>query len=219
MILIMNSQSFWKDLSAKHQQKLRDESKIFHYKRGEVVYSEGQTPSGIYLVDKGLVGLVLLGASSGKEHLMRFFAKGQFFGHRSLFSGGEYHGRTICLEPTQIDFIPKKTVEDILLLQPDLYRGIVEILAHELKLAELQRVNILENQILPRVANSIVFLKELHPDHKWTRQEIANFCASTASTVIKAMAELEQMKLISQDSRDITILDREGLLELSFSLK
>lgn len=219
MILVMISQSFWGQLSAQHKDKLKLESKLIHLKRGEVVYSEGQTPDGIYLVDKGLVGLVLIGASTGKEHLMRFFTEGQYFGHRSLFSKEGYHGRTICLEPTTLNFVPKQTIEDILRIQPELYRGIIEMLAGELKLAELQRVNILENQILPRVANSIVYLKELHPDHKWTRQEIANFCASTASTVIKAMAELEEMKLISQESRDIIILDRKGLLELSFSLK
>lgn len=219
MISVMKSQNFWEDLSAQHQEKLRAESKILQFKRGEVIYSEGQTPQGIFLLESGLVGLVLLGATSGKEHLMRFFTKGQYFGHRTFFSRGEYHGRTICLEPTQVNLVPKKTVDEILLHQPDLYRGVVEMLASELKQAELQRVNILENQILPRVANAIVYLKELHPDHKWTRQEIANFCASTASTVIKAMSELEQMELISQESRDIIILDREGLMDLSFSLK
>lgn len=215
----MITQNFWKDLSAEHQEKLRNESKSLLFKRGEVIYSEGQTPQGIFLLETGLVGLVLLGATSGKEHLMRFFTQGQYFGHRTFFSRGEYHGRTICLEPTRVNFVPKKTVDEILLYQPDLYRGVVEMLASELKQAELQRVNILENQILPRVANALVYLKELHPNHKWTRQEIANFCASTASTVIKAMSELEQMELISQESRDIVILDREGLMDLSFSLK
>lgn len=219
MIYLMISQNFWSDLTAQHQEKILQEGKPILFKRGEIVYSEGEEPQGIYLVEKGLVGLILLGASSGKEHLMRFFKKGQYFGHRSLFSQEGYHGRTVCLEPAELSFIPKKTIFEILESQPHLYRGIVEILAQELKLAELQRVNILENQILPRVANSIVYLKELHPLHKWTRQEIANFCASTASTVIKAMAELEEKGLIRQESRDIVILDRDGLLELSFSQK
>lgn len=215
----MISQNFWYDLTSQHQEKILKEGKPILFKRGEIVYSEGDSPEGIYLVEKGLVGLILLGASSGKEHLMRFFKKGQYFGHRSLFSQEGYHGRTVCLEPTELSFIPKKTVFEILETQPLLYRGVVEILAQELKLAELQRVNILENQIIPRVASSIVYLKELHPKHKWTRQEIANFCASTASTVIKAMAELEQKGLIRQEARDILILDRDGLLDLSFSQK
>jgi CRP-like cAMP-binding protein len=73
---------------------------------------------------------------------------------------------------------------------------------------------ILENQILSRTAQTIIYLKDIHPNHNWTRQEIANFCASTVSTIIKAMAELEDMGLISQKGRSIDILDREGLLNL-----
>lgn len=73
---------------------------------------------------------------------------------------------------------------------------------------------ILENQILPRTAQALVYLKELHPAHKWTRQEIANFSASTVSTIIKALAELEAKGLIRQEGRSIDILNREGLIAL-----
>jgi CRP-like cAMP-binding protein len=57
-------------------------------------------------------------------------------------------------------------------------------------------------------------LKDLHPDHNWTRQEIANFCASTVSTVIKALSELEELNLIKQDGRSIQVLNRDGLIAL-----
>ena len=74
---------------------------------------------------------------------------------------------------------------------------------------------ILENQILSRTAQAIIYLKDLYPEHNWTRQEIANFCASTVSTVIKAMAELEDMGLIKQQGRSIEILKREELLQMT----
>ncbi|MBX3041006.1 MAG: winged helix-turn-helix domain-containing protein, partial [Bdellovibrionaceae bacterium] len=56
--------------------------------------------------------------------------------------------------------------------------------------------------------------KDLHPRHRWTRLEIASFCASTPSTVIKALAQLEEKGLISQKGREIEIRDRKALLSL-----
>ncbi len=97
---------------------------------------------------------------------------------------------------------------------PVLLKDVVVVLAKELRQAEIQHVMILENQILARAAQALIYLKDLHPEHSWTRQEIANFCASTVSTIIKTLAELEARGLILQEGRAITILNREGLLLL-----
>ena len=97
---------------------------------------------------------------------------------------------------------------------PELYKHLIHVLSKELRRCEVQHVMILENQILARTAQALVYLKDLHPKHPWTRQEIANFCASTVSTVIKALAKLEAMNLIRQDGRQIEILDRDSLINL-----
>ncbi len=198
----------------KDYKEIWSEAQTLTFRRGEPVYREGESPRGIYLVDKGLIGLVLLGATSGKEHLLRFFREGQFFGHRALFATEGYHGTATALEPTTVQLIPRQAVMNTLERHPGLYKEIVQTLARELRRCEQQHVMILENQILPRTAQALVYLKELHPDHKWTRQEIANFTASTTSTIIKALAELEAIGLIRQDGRDIEILNREGLIAL-----
>lgn len=183
-------------------------------KRGEKVYAQGESPQGIYLLQEGLVGLAIIGAKSGKEHLLRFFRAGQFFGHRSLFSGEGYHGNAIALETTKLLFISKEGVLQYLEAHPADYKEVITVLAKELRHCENQRVLILENQILPRVAQALVYLKDLHPEHQWTRQEIADFCGSTASTVIKTMGGLEDQGYIRQVTREIQILDRPGLIAL-----
>jgi CRP-like cAMP-binding protein len=184
------------------------------FKRGDVIYRQGDTPRALYLVESGLVGLTLIGAESGKEHLVRFFRPGQTLGHRALLAGEGYHGTAVVLESTIIKSIPSGQVQQLLDRRPELLRPVVRAMARELRACEVQHVNILEKQILSRTAEALVYLKDLHPEHLWTRQEIANFCASTVSTVIKAMAELEDRGLIRQAGRAIEILDRTGLLEL-----
>jgi CRP-like cAMP-binding protein len=206
-------QGLWGELSPDIREHFERASRIKKYKRSEIIYDVGLVPEGLYFVQEGLVGLTIIGLS-GRDHLLRFFRKGQFFGHRSLFSEELYHGSTIALEPSTLVFLPKEVVLEVLRDHPELYKDFVFVLAKELRRAENQHVMVLENQVLVRVAQSLVYLKELHSEHPWTRQEIANFCASTTSTVIKACAQLEEMGLISQKGRAITILDRTGLIDL-----
>lgn len=201
-------------LWSKLPSELEKASLLLTKKRGEAIYREHDSPKGLYLVEEGLVGLILHGAVSGKEHLVRFFREGQIFGHRALFAEEGYHGTTLALEPTRLRLLPRAPLLEALGHSPTLYKEIAQILAKELRRAELQHVMILENQILSRTAQALVYLKDLHPEHRWTRQEIANFCASTTSTIIKALAQLETKGLIRQEGRDIEIVDRQGLIEL-----
>lgn len=210
----MEYKELWSDLSPETRWFFESQAKTLQFKRGEHIYSQGENPKGIYFIKSGLVGLTMLSAKSGKEHLLRFFRQGQFFGHRSLFSHEGYHGNAVALELTVIKFVPKEAVIAEIDKNKSLLQAVVEVLAKELGRSETQRVMILENEIMVRVAQSLVYLKDLHPEHNWTRQEIANFCASTVSTVIKALTELEEKKFIKQEGRTIEILDREGLVAL-----
>ncbi len=213
----MNFKSLWTDLPYEVREIFEKSAKSFNLKRGDVVYREGDVPKGIYFIESGLVGLVKNGIS-GKEHLLRFFKEGQFFGHRSLFSNEGYHGSATCLENTSGKLVPKDEIVKVIEKHPILLKEVVSVLAQELRRCENQHVMILENQILSRVAQAIVYLKDLHPEHNWTRQEIANFCASTVSTVIKAMGELEESGFIAQNGRRIEIKDKLALINLQESI-
>lgn len=210
----MLSKVLWTRLPSDLRERFESRSKKLELKRGEMVYRQGESPRGIYFVERGLIGLTLLAALSGKEHLLRFYRQGQFFGHRALFANEEYHASTLALEPSVVQFISKEVIFEALREHPELYQDVVSVLAKELRRCEVQRVMILENQVLSRTAQALIYLKDLHPNHNWTRQEIANFTASTVSTIIKTLSQLEIEGLIEQKGRAINILDRDRLIAL-----
>lgn len=210
----MEFKEIWTVLPQDVHWQFMSNAQTIDLKRGDIIYRQLDQPKGLYFVKKGLVGLVLTGSTSGREHLLRFFRQNQFFGHRALFSNEGYHGTTVALEPTTLRLVPQNIIFAAIEKYPTLLKDVVTVLAKELRRTEVQHVMILENQILARAAQALVYLKDLHPEHNWTRQEIANFCASTVSTIIKALAELEGMGLISQEGRTINILNRDGLLAL-----
>lgn len=210
----MEMKELWSNLSTEVKWQLDSQSRTIELKRGEFVYRQGDHPRGIYFVKKGLVGLMLIGPSTGKEHLLRFYRQGQFFGHRALFSQEGYHGNAVVIEPAVLKLVPKEVVSEAIERYPVLLKSVVQVLAKELRRCENHQVLILENEILVRTAQALIYLKDLHPDHNWTRQEIASFCASTVSTVIKALAVLEERGLIRQEGRSIQILQRDDLIAL-----
>lgn len=212
---MLESRLIWENVPPTVRLRLETNSRVLKFKRGDLIYQAGHPSQGLYFIENGLVGLTLIGPS-GKEHLLRFFRTGQFFGHRSLFADEPFNGSAIAIEPSTLRFVHKKDILAVLDEEPGLYKFVVRDLAQQLRRSEAQHVMVLENKILPRTAQALVYLKDLYSEHNWTRQEIANFCASTTSTIIKALAELEKKGFIRQQGRSIEILDRKGLIALGF---
>lgn len=210
----MKQSNFWQELPGQAISLISDNTHFRHYKKGSVIYSEGESPLGIYIVKKGLVSLVST-SSKGSEHMLRVFSENNFFGHRTLFARETYYARSVCLEESEIGLVPIRVVEQVLVQFPEAARLVIETLAKELGLAENQRLKIADQEVLKRLASSILYLKEIHPNHRWTRNEIAHFCASTGPTIIRGLAELENKGLITQDGRDIHISNRSGLISFA----
>ena len=184
------------------------------YRRGDVIYSAGDRPAGLYFINKGLVGLVIQ-TPEGKEHLVRLFKCDHYFGHRSYFAEEKYHATARALEEVVVTFYPREAIEEKLKTDPKFVRQLLKTLAVELKMAEMKIVSLSEKEVAGRIAEALIYLKELFPNHYWTRQEIADFCGSTAPTVIRTLSQFESEGWIRQQGREIQIVDKTRLLELS----
>lgn len=183
------------------------------FKRGDRIYRASEPPQGLYLVEKGLVGLVISG-ENGHDHLVRLFKPGQIFGHRTLFAKETYHATATALETTHLNFLDKDEVRKLMREECDFNEIMLELMAKELRSAEEKLISITEKDVTRRIAETIIYLKEIFPDHAWTRQEIADYCGSTAATVIRTLAKFENDGFISQNGREFQIIDREALLSI-----
>lgn len=180
-------------------------------KRGDVIYRAGEEPQNIYFVESGLIGLALWG-ESGKDHLVRLFKAGQIFGHRSLFAQEKYHATATVIDESQVRYLNKAQMRERMKGNCDLAEKLLETLAKELRQAEAKQLVLSEKDATTRIAEAVVYLKELHPKYEWTRQEIADFCGSTTPTVIRTLAKFVDDGLIEQRGREIVILNRDLLL-------
>jgi CRP-like cAMP-binding protein len=124
-------------------------------------------------------------------------------GHRSLFSKEKYHGSAIAMEDTLIYKINKDVICNLIRKHSEIAFVVIESLALDLRRSEEKLVALTDADVFTRVASAVYFIKEIYPDHKWTRKEIASFCGSTTATVIKTLAEFEKQGLIEQTGREM----------------
>jgi CRP-like cAMP-binding protein len=184
------------------------------YVRGDMIYQKGEQPQGIYYITEGLVGLTDLSAN-GNEVMLRVFGHHFFFGHRSFIADEPYHATTICLKPTKLLYIPFRDVQQLCDEYPELLLHLTRSLAYELRIAEDKYNDLSGKAVMGRIIESLLFLKNRHPDYVWTRKEIGEFCGATTETVTRALTKLEKEGLITKRGREIDIHDENTLYQYS----
>lgn len=182
------------------------------FKRGEIIYNEGDEPENLYLLEDGLVGLFHI-TESGHESFLRVYSKSQIFGHRSYLAQELYHASAIALTETKVTLVSKSECNRICLTSPDLILNVARILAKELRASEIRMSDLQDKSANARIVESIVFLKLKKPDYVWTRKEIAEFSGSTLETVTRVITLLAKANLIEKNGRDFVIFDHEQTLE------
>lgn len=193
----------------------------FH-RAGQVLFYEGDFPSGLYCIHRGKVKLTKLG-ENGKEQIVRLAREGDVVGYRALVSGTPYQLSSTVIEDASICFIPRQTFHRFMKQNPALTGRILSQLTQDLAKAEQKQVSLAQKQVRERLAETLLMLKEFYgceDDHqtlkgRLTREEIANFIGTATETVIRILSEFSREGIISLDGRKIRILDQKSLRDLA----
>ncbi len=182
------------------------------YRVGEKVYSEGESPRGMYFLKSGILALTYISVN-GTESLLRIFTNCSIFGHRSYLSQGNYHATATVLKEAEILFIDEALCQEILTTNNEFLLRMAKNLSIDLKNAENRLRDMVGKRASQRVIETLIYLKHQTPDFPWTRREIGEFCGVKTETVSRALSDLESKGLIAREGRSIEIVDEEKLIE------
>lgn len=189
------------------------------YKKGQVIFYEGTTPTGLFCMSQGLVKLSKINAD-GKEQIIRLAKGGSVLGHASLLSGATYAQTATALEDTTVCFIPRSVFMDLVQNKSSMSVRVVELLSHDVQEAESRLLNMAYHTVRERLAETILMLKEfsgLEEDGKTlktmlSREDIANLVGTATETVIRLLSEFKDDGLIELSGKHISILNSQRLL-------
>ncbi len=92
--------SLFKGLTVREIRELDDLLHERTYQKGEVIFDEGDTGLGLFLVVNGRVKIS--SSYSALNQLAPEFGRGEFFGELALFDEAPRTARALAIEPTQI---------------------------------------------------------------------------------------------------------------------
>ncbi len=193
------------------------------YKKGQIVFYEGNQALGLYCVSSGRVKLYKT-SIDGKQQIVRIASSGDVLGHRALLANEPYHATAEAIEDAEVCCLDRNAFFSLLKKEPSLSMNLLQKLAQELGVAENLAATIAQKSVRERMAELLLTLKETYGEKdgnhykiglQLTREEMGNMIGVTQETSIRLMSEFRQEKLIEVSGRDIKILDVERLLQVA----
>ena len=191
--------------------------KTFHFKKGEVIFNEGEPVAGVYFVYRGIVKVHKQWGD--KELIIRFANQGQIFGHRGLGHNNIYPVSGTAIEPTEACFIGIDFFNTTLKINHEFLLSLMLFFADDLQESERRMRNLAHMPVRGRLAQALVALEEKFGkteegfiNIRLSRQDIASYVGSTYETIFRLMNEFIEEGLIAVSGKDILIKDTKKLL-------
>lgn len=205
------------DLSQEDLDKISDVKGCNFFKKGQIIFQEGNHASGIYCIHSGKIKLYRRGAE-GKEQIIRFAKDGDIIGYRSILSTEPLSASASALEDTAVCFIPKSFFFEFISNNPKFTMDLMKMACHELGEASKIITNLAQKSVRERLAEVLLILhstfgadKDNILDVTLTREELANMVGTATESVIRLLSEFKKDKLIAMKGKSIQLLDMKGL--------
>lgn len=203
----------WKDV-------IVTQKKTIHYKKGELIFKEGDKVNGIYFLYSGAVKVHKKWGGQ-KELIIRFTTQGNILGHRGLAAGEHYPVSATALVESQACFISNNFWETILRADHAFTYKLMQFYAGELNNAEMRMRNLALMEVKGRIAETLLELLDVFRVNAngyitipISRQDIASYAGTTYETVFKFLRTLISSNTISTDGKKIKIIDETELREI-----
>ncbi len=194
-----------------------------YYKKGQVIFYEGNQSYGLYCVFSGRVKLFKSGVD-GRQQIVRLAGPGDLLGYRSLFAGEAYHATAEAIEDATVCCIDKTAFFTMLGKNQELAFNVIRKLARDLREAEDKATSIAQRSVRERMAELLLMLVETYgrPSKKGrkidlhlSREEMAEMIGITQETAIRLLSDFKKEGLVEVKEREITVLDAKALRDLA----
>ncbi len=217
----VETNSLFRHLTREEVDKINFEKDFRHYRRGDVLYQEGNRINGFYCINKGIIKVFKTGLD-GKEQIIRFAKKGDIIAYRSVISNEPACTTAEVIEDSYVCFIPSEILFAFVKTNPSFSFELMKLTCHELEEANSYITDIAQKTVRERLAEILLHLMGefgLDDNHylkiSLTREELANIVGTATESVIRLLSEFKSDKLIELHGRKIKIIDPKGLEKIS----
>ena len=212
----------WHVLLPEQRRIVAENLTVQDYKKGQIIYAEGEDPKNLWILLKGKVKKYKSGIGE-RVQILRLYRPVQYFGHRAYFAQEPYVSTAAAFEASTIGSVNMKIVEELIKQNNELAMFIIHNLSKMLGGSDTKIVNLTQKHIRGRLAESLLLLADSYglEDDKATlkiymsREDLANLSNMTTANAIRTLSAFVNEKLIIVDGRRIKIINEPQLRKIS----
>ena len=187
----------WRLLNEEERSILRANSIIAHYKRNQIIYSEGDEPKEMMCLLKGKVKIAKEGVG-GRRQITRMIRPIQYFAYRDYFAKERYLTSATACDLSTVCAIPMTIVDMLIHANSRLAMFFIRQLSADLGIADERTVNLKQKHI-----------------RGLSREDLANLSNMTSSNAIRTLSSFASERIIAMDGRKIKLIDEDQLRKIS----
>ena len=200
---------------------------VKNYNRDETVVLEGDdSVQALYLIATGSVQVYMTGID-GRETILSFLERGDFFGEMSLIDGEPRSASVRTVTDAKLLVIHRESFLSLIRKTPEIAMALMSELCKRLRKANKQIGSLSTMSVSGRVAGTLLNLMQergvrIHTDNgnrvtvihnRPTQQQLADMSGTTRETVSRICSLLVRTNAIAMTGKDIVIFDEDMLQE------
>ena len=212
------AEGFLAELEADERADLEALGAIRRYRRGDVLFHQGDDAGAVVVLRDGHVKATML--NDGREVILAFPGPGELLGELSAVDGEPRSATVRAVDEVEALVIPGSAFRAYLERRPRIALVLLRGVSERLRAADRQRVDYAVNDVVVRVAGRLVELCDRFGCEDGTavdiglaitQDELAAWAGASREAVAKAMALLRTLGWVQTERRRILVLDLPAL--------
>jgi CRP/FNR family transcriptional regulator, polysaccharide utilization system transcription regulator len=220
--IIYNTKSVFYLLTDEERKELEQHIFLYHYKKNEVIFNQGDKPATFIMLVNGKVKIFREGIGS-HEQIIQMAGSMEILGFSSLFAEKNHISTAVTLEDSLVCSVNYNFIINVAFRNYSFSKQIIKKLSEELSFLHCRTVSLTQKHIRGRLAESLILLIEKfgYQNDRVTlsvylsREDIANLSNMTPSNAIRTLSAFANEKVIAIDRRKIGVLDFGRLERIS----
>jgi CRP/FNR family transcriptional regulator, cyclic AMP receptor protein len=202
------------DLSPTEMQFLAERAVPRDYAPGELIFSEGEMCTGLFVVEKGHVR-IFKSSPNGREQVLSIEGPGGSIAELPVFDGGNYPASTSAVDEARVYFVSKQDFYSLCLVHPKVALKVLKVVGTRLR----RLVAIIEELSFTSVRSRLIgnLLRLAAKGKKGpggveiqlpaSNQELASQIGTVRELVSRNLSRLQAEGLIRMDGKTLLIPD------------
>jgi CRP/FNR family transcriptional regulator len=194
------------------------------YPRNAVLFFEGETARGAYVLRSGLVK-ISISSADGKKLIMRIARPGDVLGLYAGLTGHPYEATAEMLRDGRVEFVSRDGLLDLMRDRRPLALDLVQVLSKQFtEFVDHARLLMLSESALEKLARLILMWgrdfgegtsEGIQLQMQLTQEEIAQIIGASRETVTRLLSVLKRRRIIHVHGHEMVIRNRAALANLA----